>query len=438
VKFFLKEFVILNSYEAIYEALVQKGNLFSFRPNDRAYRDMLDTENFSNIVRSQPSSHWKKLRKTCQKKIKMYDTGMQRIEDISNNMIENLVQEFKNQRGSFNPKELIYNAVMNMITTLLLGKTFSTEDELFKKMVELERRTLRVMVSSGRGAELDIFPWLRFFGNRTYKEIQQILELKQRVWELIKEEAVRGDMDQTPGEDDVRLVSALRETLMDENSGIEDKHLKVVAVNDMTFAGTTTTGNSATLFLNIISQHPKIQTNLQNEVDRVVGFGRCVSLADKADMPYTQATLLELLRYTSVAPLGVSHSLKDDATIQGKFVPAGANVSMNLYAMHHDEDFWDDPFKFQPERFLDDSGQLVSASHPNRRHLMPFSAGPRVCLGEILAKSRLFLIISALAQNFNIRPGKVTAPHDPRLLSYGAILSSAYYEIVAEERKHTV
>ena len=86
----------------------------------------------------------------------------------------------------------------------------------------------------------------------------------------------------------------------------------------------------------------------------------------------------------------------------------------NLWNLHHDEDFWGDPYTFRPDRFLDDDGQLLSASHENRRHLMPFGAGMRVCMGEILAISRIFLIVATIAQIFEAEQGDLKSSCDPR------------------------
>ncbi|ELU17903.1 hypothetical protein CAPTEDRAFT_104679 [Capitella teleta] len=435
VKMLNQQFVVLSSFDAIYEALVTKGNQFTGRPSKNAFRVDLVTDNFLNIANLQTTSLWKKLRMICQKKIKMYGTGMKRIGDISSEMIENLLEEFKGTgQKSFNPRDIIYNTITNTIMTLALGKTFSTDDEIYKKMVQFEEDTREVISFVGRGVELDVCPWLRYFGNETYKRILSIIELRNHLWVLMKEESSRGDQLLGEDEDDVRLVSALKDAQAEEGSGISEKHLRAVVMFDIAFAGTSTTSNNLYIYLNTISKNPRVQEKLQEEVDNVVGSERMVSLDDKEKMPYTQATMLELLRYASVVPLGVPRTSNEDTIIQGHNIPAGSTVLMNLYHLHHDEEFWMNPYEFQPERFLNDDGGLVSASHPNRRHLMPFGAGLRVCLGEILAKSRLFLVIASLTQKFDILPGESSAPCDPRLLEHGVILTSAKYEIVARER----
>ncbi len=64
---------------------------------------------------------------------------------------------------------------------------------------------------------------------------------------------------------------------------------------------------------------------------------------------------------------------------------------INTWALHHDRDFWGGPEKFRPGRFMDDGGELLPPSHPNIKHVLPFGACPRVCLGQTFAMTRLFL-----------------------------------------------
>ncbi|ELU14154.1 hypothetical protein CAPTEDRAFT_121241, partial [Capitella teleta] len=322
VKLLHSQFVVLSSFEAIYEALVTKGNSFSGRPTKNAFRAEEFSGHFSSIMRLQANRTRKKLRLICHKKIKMYDTGMKRIEAISMHMIQFLVEEFQGaDQTSFNPKDVIYNTVMNTMMTLLLGKTFTKDEKFFEQIKEFEQKAIRTLSSSGRGAELDVFPWLRFFGNKTYKILKRVVKLKNQIWEMMTEEASRGDLLLKEGEEDVRLMSALRDALAEKDSGITEKHLRSVITNDIVLAGTATTSNSLYLFLNIISRHRAVQMKLQEEVDRIIGSDRTVCLTDKGDMPYTQATQLELLRYSSVVPLALPHTSLEDTIIQGKTVP---------------------------------------------------------------------------------------------------------------------
>ncbi len=105
------------------------------------------------------------------------------------------------------------------------------------------------------------------------------------------------------------------------------------------------------------------------------------------------------------APIGgTTHSPVRDTAIPGYgVIPKGTIMMINTWALHHDESFWKDPEAIRPERFLDEEGQLLPPDHPNRKHVLPFGAGPRVCLGEVFARTRLFLWTTAVVGRYRIR-----------------------------------
>jgi cytochrome P450 family 2 subfamily U polypeptide 1 len=181
-----KEFVVLNSYDAINEALVLKGNQLHHRNTKEGhFRMQTITEDFSNILSRNPDQQWKKMRKVCHQKIRMYDTGLIRIEEISNEMIKQLLEDFRNQQGkSFDPKDIVYHTVMCTIVALLLGKkTLAKDDDIFKKIFQLEQTMLEVLVPTGKNVQLDLFPWLRHFGHSTYEKVLSISRLRDEVWQ---------------------------------------------------------------------------------------------------------------------------------------------------------------------------------------------------------------------------------------------------------------
>ena len=121
-------------------------------------------------------------------------------------------------------------------------------------------------------------------------------------------------------------------------------------------------------------------------------------------MSYLRATILEALRYFIIATLGAGiHVAREDTELKGYgAIPKGTAFIINTWSLHHERSFWGDPENFRPERFLDEDGELLAADHPNRKHLLPFSAGPRVCVGEVFDMARLFLWTSALVNKFII------------------------------------
>ncbi|XP_063459928.1 cytochrome P450 2U1 isoform X4 [Pan paniscus] len=134
---------------------------------------------------------------------------------------------------------------------------------------------------------------------------------------------------------------------------------------------------------------------VHEEIERVIGANRAPSLTDKAQMPYTEATIMEVQRLTVVVPLAIPHMTSENTVLQGYTIPKGTLILPNLWSVHRDPAIWEKPEDFYPNRFLDDQGQLIK-----KETFIPFGIGKRVCMGEQLAKMELFLMFVSLMQSF--------------------------------------
>ncbi|XP_063042929.1 steroid 17-alpha-hydroxylase/17,20 lyase-like [Engraulis encrasicolus] len=114
--------------------------------------------------------------------------------------------------------------------------------------------------------------------------------------------------------------------------------------------------------------------------------------------------------------------------IGGHPVAKGTRVLVNMWAIHHDPQQWEQPDTFRPDRFLDDSGQRVVPPS-----FLPFGAGPRVCVGESLARMELFLFMSRLLQRCQL-----SAPRGASLPDlqgrYGVVLQPPKYTVTIKAR----
>jgi len=117
-------------------------------------------------------------------------------------------------------------------------------------------------------------------------------------------------------------------------------------------------------------------------------------------LPYTEATICELLRITSFAPIGLMHRVLEDTESNGFRIRKGTLVLANLYSAHYNPDKWNHPELFRPERFLSPTGEKIK----NPPYFVPFEVGRRQCLGESFALDSLFLFITSIFQNFKISP----------------------------------
>lgn len=119
-----------------------------------------------------------------------------------------------------------------------------------------------------------------------------------------------------------------------------------------------------------MSVHPDIQSQVQVELDANIREGSTIKPSEKPHLPYTEAVLAEVQRFSSFVPFGVMHSVENDMDLEGYTIPAGTWIIPNMHFIHHDEKLWEDPFQFKPERFLSANGEF---SEPDC--YVPFSVG---------------------------------------------------------------
>ena len=101
----------------------------------------------------------------------------------------------------------------------------------------------------------------------------------------------------------------------------------------------------------------------------------------------------------------------------------------NIWAVHNEPTLWKKPEIFNPERFLDKQGNFISSNY-----VIPFSVGPRHCLGEQVAKMEVFIFLVGLVQKFEFLPNpnaKTLPTIDDG--SPGAAFIPLPYQIVAKE-----
>lgn len=179
-------------------------------------------------------------------------------------------------------------------------------------------------------------------------------------------------------EDDDRTFSA--EQLVYEMAGI-------------VFAGHETTALTMTWLLYQLSQQPEIEAKLQAEIDTVLG-DRTATLADMAQMPYTDMLVQETLRYYPPVYVTIREAMEDDQ--YGDYdIPRGTSLLLNIRGLHHDARFWDAPERFDPERFSAEN----SAKRPKNVYL-PFITGPKKCIGDQFAMMEMRLAVPTLLQKW--------------------------------------
>jgi len=174
-------------------------------------------------------------------------------------------------------------------------------------------------------------------------------------------------------------------------------------------AGHETTANTLAWAWYLISQRPDVEARLHEEIEQVLG-SRSPVYEDVPKLIYTRAILDESMRLYPPVPI-LSRQANAEDTIRNRTVPAGSIMLVVPWLLHRHKLYWDKPDHFMPERFLPDA-----IPKPDPYAYIPFSTGPRGCLGRTFSLVEATLCVAALAQRFRLcLPQGHPVSHDCRL-----------------------
>ncbi|KAF8883317.1 cytochrome P450 [Gymnopilus junonius] len=181
--------------------------------------------------------------------------------------------------------------------------------------------------------------------------------------------------------------------------------------DSMTWTWLCFTSSVVQWFSALIPAYPEIQARAHEELDRVVGRDRLPTVEDEKNMPYIHAIIKEVERCYNPFWLGTPHVNTQDFTYRGQFIPKDTVVIINTYTMHHDEQRYPDPHRFNPDRYIDDStlsSQSANLANPLERDHWMFGAGRRICPGMWLAEREVWLAIARMLWAFRLEevPGE--------------------------------
>ncbi|CAG5129516.1 unnamed protein product [Candidula unifasciata] len=169
-------------------------------------------------------------------------------------------------------------------------------------------------------------------------------------------------------------------------------------VDTFMFAGHDTTGAAVNWILYNLAKHPEYQVKVQAEIDTVLQ-GRDsddVLWSDLPNLHTLQLCMKEALRLYPPVPF-IQRVLTQPIEIDGKAIPPGTLITIAIINLHRNSLVWEDPDEFRPERFLPEN-----LKNKDMYSFVPFSAGPRNCLGQNFALNEAKVLISRILHRYTI------------------------------------
>ncbi|KAI8504432.1 hypothetical protein Bbelb_175500 [Branchiostoma belcheri] len=392
--------IVVSGYKTIRNALVKRADEFSSR---RIYHKVADLRGGEGIAPTSTKGvlfaaygpEWKHQRKFTLMTLRDFGVGKRSLEGKIGEEANMLVQEVGSKNGQpFDFKELLPNAISNVICSIAFGNRFEYGDPEFVRLIGLMNAAVDAQPS--RDVLPNIHPVFRHlpFGAPNHdKLVKFVLDMQAFCKEQIQKHRESFDPNDIRDFTDAFLLEQQQAQDDQARAHFTDKQLEELLF-DLFVAGTETTSTTTRWAVLYMVLNPDIQEKVHQEIDSVLGQAP-PSYDQRNSMPYTTATLAEVHRINTIVPLTVPHAASKDTILNGYTIPADATLLFNLWSVHMDPQLFPEPDKFSPERFLDQDGNFVK-----HEALIPFSIGHRVCLGEQLARMELFLLFVSLMQRF--------------------------------------
>ncbi|MFP1627096.1 cytochrome P450 [Streptomyces sp. 5K101] len=170
------------------------------------------------------------------------------------------------------------------------------------------------------------------------------------------------------------------------------------------FAGAETTASTLSWTFYELSQHPEVEARLVAEIKDVVG-DRPVAIEDVPRLEAVRRVLDEVIRLHGVTLL--MRRATAPVELGGYALPAGTEVGFSLYAMHRDPDLYEDPDRFDPDRWLPERRTAVS-----RHSYIPFGAGNRKCIGDAFVWTEATIALATVLARWQLRPAGGHVPKE--------------------------
>nr|AXK92568.1 rankinidine/humantenine-11-hydroxylase 3 [Gelsemium sempervirens] len=387
-------YIVLSSAEVAKEVMNQHDILFSSRPELLSVR-IIDY-NCTNITFSPYGDYWRQLRKICTVEL-LSAKRVQTFRSLREEEVLNMIKLVFHKKGSVvNLSKMVFSVTYSIIAQAAFGKRSKYQEEFLVLMEE-------IMNVTGGFSIADLYP--------SIKILEVISGMRQRLEKIHKKtDIILGNILDEHKEKRNRLEARgdqeAREDLIDillsvQNSGefgapLTDDNIKAV-ISDIYAAGGESSATTAIWTMSEMIKNPGVLKRAQDEVRQVFDGKGNVDESGLHELQYMQAAIKETMRIHPALPLLLPRECRENCETNGYEIPVKTRVIVNAWAIGRDPIHWDDPDKFNPDRFL---GSQIDFRGKDFSYI-PFGAGRRMCPGITFALPNVQLPLAQLLFHFD-------------------------------------
>ncbi|XP_048506607.1 cytochrome P450 4C1-like isoform X2 [Athalia rosae] len=235
--------------------------------------------------------------------------------------------------------------------------------------------------------------------------------IRKKKMRLIKSNGIPESKENGESEPCISITARRKKAFLDllmelshNGAGFTDIELRE-EVDTMIVAGNDTTATINSFVLLMLASHPDVQDKVFQELCEIYGNDdtneRSVRCEDLQRMEYMERVIKETMRLFPIAPILV-RAVTDDLNIGEHTLPKGSSVVIGILKAHRNPEYWPHPLKFDPDRFLPEE---TAKRHPYC--YLPFSAGPRNCLGGKYAMMAMKALLATVLRSYTLKKDNV-------------------------------
>ncbi|KAI8354066.1 cytochrome P450 [Blakeslea trispora] len=410
IKMGQKTWIMVSDPMLAHKIFVGGGSQTSHRPYGVFNYDYY-SKGGKGVVFSQPGPDFKKNRAAVLSVLapKQMENFMSSIQKESMDFANRLI-DFTTQNGSVNPVKLLELNSMNVIFQALFGRKFeSVEDPEFCQLSDMVERAMEYA-----GLEQDLPNFLPVLS--VFKCSSTRLK-RDPIFKKMIEEAYNTD-----GPNVVKMLDQYDMSLEE----------KIILMSDLHAAGTDTVATTLSWIFVIMCHYPTVQKRAIDEIDAFFKkHGHVPTFADRLEVPLCISIMKECMRFKPTSAFGLPHSVTEDFIVDGYLIPKDATIISSMNAMHNDPERFQNPEKFDPERFMGNLKTMQSAANGSieYRDHFNFGWGRRICPGIYLAEAEMFSAFVQLFSRASIEPSDEGLPDLHSATNAGLVLQPHPYKL---------
>eukprot|EP00057_Strongylocentrotus_purpuratus_P000535 XP_001178133.2 PREDICTED: cytochrome P450 2D26 [Strongylocentrotus purpuratus] len=302
----------------------------------------------------------------------------------------------KTKSARFDPQPIINTSIGSIITKIVSGITYEFDDDDFHRLVTHSNRVFDLLGPAG--GILSSVPILAAVPSPAKRQLTKEWDT---MYDFIKKNIASHKSEFNPNQEAADYIESylheIAKRTTENNKGSFDEINLLECSFDVLLGGWETSATTISWSLHTLACYPEAQNRVRQEIFDVIGQERDPRFSDRHQMPIAMSTIAECTRLRPAFDFHLPHVAEQDCQVGEYDIPKGSVVTTNMSHLFLSPTLWEEPLEFRPDRFLTEDGQF-----DRKREPIIFGTGRRVCPGEQLARTEIFLFITSILQRFTL------------------------------------